>query len=194
MPYNITAKATAAFLIIAAYTLTFTAHAETGHQDLKPAADIADSIPAKDSVSMMADSIRSARIPLTVDSLKGKNIFSILEGGNILAADTRIIQSDSMFIAMNSHIKDNASKKVHGFRIRIFFSNDRNARSDSEKTEKEFIVRFPQFRTYRSYSNPYFKVSAGDFRTKSDAMAALEQIKKSYPEAIIVKENIFTSK
>ena len=45
-------------------------------------------------------------------------------------------------------------------------------------------------RAYRSYANPYFKVTVGDFRTKSEAMALLERIKYEFPSAFVVKENI----
>ena len=43
---------------------------------------------------------------------------------------------------------------------------------------------------YRSYVNPYFKVTVGDFRTRSEAMQLLMEIKSDFPAAFIVKENI----
>ena len=43
---------------------------------------------------------------------------------------------------------------------------------------------------YRSYVNPYFKVTVGDFRTKSEAMQLLQKIRGAFPSAFIVKENI----
>jgi hypothetical protein len=43
---------------------------------------------------------------------------------------------------------------------------------------------------YRVYANPYFKVTVGDFRTRSEAMEMLSRIKYSFPSAFVVKENI----
>jgi hypothetical protein len=43
---------------------------------------------------------------------------------------------------------------------------------------------------YRSYANPYFKVTVGDFRTRSEAMALLQRIRGEFPSAFVIKENI----
>jgi hypothetical protein len=43
---------------------------------------------------------------------------------------------------------------------------------------------------YRTYTNPYFKVTVGDFRTKSEAMELLSRIRSEFPSAFVVKENI----
>ena len=45
-------------------------------------------------------------------------------------------------------------------------------------------------RTYRTYSNPFFRVTVGDFRTKSEAMQLLQQVKGAFPTAFIVRETI----
>jgi hypothetical protein len=49
---------------------------------------------------------------------------------------------------------------------------------------------FHEVKAYRTYANPYFKVTVGDFRTKSEAMALLSDIKGAFPSAFVVKENI----
>ena len=56
--------------------------------------------------------------------------------------------------------------------------------------EKEFKLRFPTIPIYRTYTNPFFKIVIGDYRTKSEATKALKTIVQVYPKAIIVKENI----
>ena len=48
-----------------------------------------------------------------------------------------------------------------------------------------------QIPTYRSYTNPFFKVVVGDYRTKSDAIRELKNILPYYPKAIVVKESIY---
>ena len=49
---------------------------------------------------------------------------------------------------------------------------------------------FPDILAYRTYTNPYFKVTVGDCRTKSEAMILLGRVKKAFPSAFVVKENI----
>jgi hypothetical protein len=61
---------------------------------------------------------------------------------------------------------------------------------ESENTLKKFNTLFPDVMAYRIYANPYFKVTVGDFRTKSEAMALLARIKGDFPSAFVVKENI----
>ena len=53
-----------------------------------------------------------------------------------------------------------------------------------------FLKIFKGIPAYRSYVNPYFKVSVGDFRTKAEAMEKLIHIKRVFPAAFIVKEKI----
>jgi hypothetical protein len=40
------------------------------------------------------------------------------------------------------------------------------------------------------FRTPDFKVRVGDFRTRNEALALKEQIKKSYPNAFLVKDII----
>ena len=49
---------------------------------------------------------------------------------------------------------------------------------------------FPDVSAYRTYANPYFKVTVGDCRNKSEAMILLNRIKKAFPSAFVVKENV----
>ena len=124
-------------------------------------------------------------------ALVGKNIYQVLpskdRGG---VTEVVLHQTDSIYSAMNSHLKDNASRTLSGYRIRIFFDNKQSARVASEEALKKFESLFHDVSAYRSYANPYFKVTVGDFRTKSEAMSYLERIRKDFPSAFVVKENI----
>jgi hypothetical protein len=91
---------------------------------------------------------------------------------------------------MKSHVASNGARTISGYRVRIFFDNKQNARTESEAVLKRFNGLYPDVMAYRIYANPYFKVSVGDFRTKSEAMALLARIKGAFPSAFVVKENI----
>ena len=124
-------------------------------------------------------------------SLVGKDIFKLMpkksEGG---AADVEIFQSDSLMNAMQKHVAANSGRTLSGYRVRIFFDNRQSARVASEETLKRFESLYHDVVAYRTYANPYFKVTVGDFRTKSEAMALLERIRYEFPSAFVVKENI----
>ena len=124
-------------------------------------------------------------------ALVGKNIYQVLSVSSLGdKAEVVLHQTDSIYAAMDSHLRDNASRTLSGYRIRIFFDNKQSARVASEEALKKFESLFHDVVAYRSYANPYFKVTVGDFRTKSEAMSYLERIRKDFPSAFVVKENI----
>ena len=46
------------------------------------------------------------------------------------------------------------------------------------------------FRQYVTYENPYFKVSVGNCTTQEEALVLLEDVKRYFPKAFIMRENI----
>lgn len=114
------------------------------------------------------------------EALVGKDIFTGLT----------VHQSQSISSALKKKIEANKSKKISGYRVRIFFDNKQDSRSSSESALNRFKTAYPGYEAYRSYSSPYFKVTAGNFRTKSEAMQFLQSVKADFPSAIVVKDNI----
>jgi len=128
----------------------------------------------------------------TLDStLVGKSIFSILPSADRGAkATVTVHQSQAIQNGLSGHIAANSSKKISGYRIRIFSDNKQNARSASEAAMGRFKGMYPGMSAYKTYSNPFFKVTVGDFRTRSEAIRVLNQLKGSFPTAFIVAETI----
>lgn len=128
------------------------------------------------------------RPPLADSSLVGMTIFQYMAEK---APDVELGQPAAMEEAYGKYMKANGERRRNGYRIRLFFDNKQTARMESEELEKAFQEQFPLIPTYRSYTNPFFKVVVGDYRTKSDAMRELGKILPFYPQAIVVKESIF---
>lgn len=101
-----------------------------------------------------------------------------------------VVASDSLQKSMQEYIAKNPSRNVSVFRLRIFFDNKRDARAVSEQVMSEFQEMYPSVPVFRGYSNPYFKVTVGNFRSKSEAMKFLNEIKSQYPSVFLVKEVI----
>jgi len=124
-------------------------------------------------------------------TLYGRDIFSLMpsraKGDD---AEVVINQSDEISAAMSSHVKANSNRAIKGYRVRIYFDNKQNSRNASMATYSAFCSNHHDIPAYRSYVNPYFKVTVGDFRTKSEAMQFLTTIKGEYPAAFVIKENI----
>ena len=105
-------------------------------------------------------------------------------------ADVEIYQSQEVANALRGQVASNSSRMINGFRVRIFFDNKQSARVESEAVLKRFEALHRDIKAYRTYANPYFKVTVGDFRTKSEAMEVLSRIKTEFPSAFVVKESI----
>ena len=140
--------------------------------------------------ALTADSLVIRQSAVLDSALMGKSVFNMLGGSSSGEGDVKIHQSQAITDAMRRHIENNPSRKLSGYRVRIFFVNSQNARNTSEQVMKKFALAYPGVPAYRSYQNPFFKVVAGDFRTKSEAMEFLRKVKPSYPDAIVVRENI----
>ena len=123
--------------------------------------------------------------------LAGKDIFHVMplkaKGGK---ADVEIYQSHEVATSLRKQIQTNSRRVMNGYRVRIFFDNRQTARIESEEMLEKFESMYHDVKAYRTYVNPYFKVTVGDFRTKSEAMELLSRIKVEFPGAFVVKENI----
>lgn len=139
----------------------------------------------------LADSVVFVPAERVDTSLVGENIFDLMpskSGGD--PSDVNIYQSSSIVSAMKKTLENNVFRPYTGYRVRIFFDNRQTARHESEEMLSSFEAMYPGVPAYRSYVNPYFKITVGDFRTKSEAMSFLQQIIGVFPKAFIVKENI----
>ena len=124
-------------------------------------------------------------------TLVGKDIFRDMpSAASGDAATVTVEQSSVVAESMRNHISSNVTRAIPGYRVRIFFDNKQTARLESEQTLKKFTGLYHDVVAYRTYTNPYFKVTVGDCRTKSEAMALLARIKRNFPSAFVVKENI----
>ena len=120
-----------------------------------------------------------------VDStLLGRSVLSVLGSG------VTVNQSAAMKSAFDSYVSANASKKVTGYRIRVYYENSQNARNRSESIARTISGTYPGIGVYRTFESPNFKVCVGDYRTKDEALKMYHALKSSYPTAIILKETI----
>lgn len=152
----------------------------------------ASSLRAQDvQEEVLKDSVIYRQSAVLDTLLAGQDLFSSLPAvakGD--PADVKVHQSEGIASLMASHFAGNPLRAIQGYRVRIFFDNRQTARAESDAMLQRFSILHYDIPAYRSYVNPYFKVTVGDFRTKSEAMQLLVRIRDEYPSAFIVKENI----
>ena len=74
-----------------------------------------------------------------------------------------------------------------GYRVQIFFGSSRQAAYDAQA---KFNEEYPEYRTYISYTEPNFKVRAGDFRTRLEAQKLAQDVRPMFTSIFIVPERI----
>lgn len=120
----------------------------------------------------------------------GINIFSLVGHSGKDEGSVKINQSSDVVNGMSRYIARNENKQMSGWRVRIYFDNNQNARTQSEAIAREFSAAYPRIQVYRNHVSPYFKVTVGNFRTKYEAQQFANQIKNQYPSVFLVKENM----
>lgn len=130
----------------------------------------------------IVDSLVFTRMPVLDTTLVGRSIFSIMPD------NVTVYQTDAVRTAVSARIAANDGANFNGYRIRIYFDNNQNARSASSAVLNRFKASHPDIPAYRTFDSPNFKVTVGDFRTRSEALAALKDIQAEYPSAFIIRE------
>lgn len=77
-------------------------------------------------------------------------------------------------------------RKVKGFRVQIFFGNEKGA----YKARDEFAAEFPDVYIRIENFPPDWKVRVGNYKTQLEADRALEEIKALFPGALVIPEMI----
>ncbi len=69
-----------------------------------------------------------------------------------------------------------------GFRVQIFDDNNvRTARSEAQARKNQIELRFPEYKAYVTFNSPYWRVKVGDFTSRSEAEAAMAEIRQAFP-------------
>ena len=102
-----------------------------------------------------------------------------------------IDQSPAIDTLISRSILANKKKGIQGFRIQIFLSSARNARTEADRVNAEFISKFPDMYSVVEYQEPgYFKVRVGNYRSRVEAYKDLQMIHKEFPDAYAVPATI----
>lgn len=85
---------------------------------------------------------------------------------------------------------NNRVKTMPGFRVQIASFSGTNSKTSAFSLRDRFITDYPSVQAYIVYDEPNFKVKVGDFRTRLEAYAFLQEIKDVY-KGYIIKDNIY---
>lgn len=124
----------------------------------------------------------------------GQNVSSFREKiarpSGTSAATVNISEHGSAADAVRRYDATSKPTKIQGYRIRIFFGNDQNARGVAQGTQGRFRNEFPGIPTYLVYENPAWMVTVGNCVTIDEALILWNKVKKSFDTAFIWRGEI----
>ena len=121
---------------------------------------------------------------LPADSL-AKAPDTVMPIGDILRQITHDKALDSLLQKRLAYYKDHPTQ---GYSVLFFSASGNHSGAAAEQANEFFQFLYPDTPTYLSYDAPYYKLKAGNFRTRLEATAFLAQIQNDYPNAFVVRD------
>lgn len=102
-----------------------------------------------------------------------------------ITGDVAVSQMVEKHVELNSKVKT-----IPGYRVQIASFSGVNSKNSAFELRDRFNVDYPDVQVYIVFDEPNFKVKVGDFRSRLEAYAFLQQIKEFY-KGYIIKDNIY---
>lgn len=67
------------------------------------------------------------------------------------------------------------------WRVEVFADNSRNAKNQATARRRNMQQRFPQYPSALEYESPFWRVNVGAFNSRSEAEAAMSEIRSAFP-------------
>ncbi|MFZ4462252.1 MAG: SPOR domain-containing protein [Bacteroidales bacterium] len=80
--------------------------------------------------------------------------------------------------------------EIDGFKIQIFMDSGNDAVEKANAVVENFTINFPDTPVELTYGAPYYRVRAGNFRTRVEAEGVLKNILPYFSQAFIIKDKI----
>ena len=124
---------------------------------------------------------------------KGLLVVLLLLVGSLFQAQAQrknivVERDDDLDSLIYQHAENNKNRNtLDGFRIQLFSGSERN---NANQLKAQFLRQYPEVPVYLSYQQPFFKLRAGDFRTRTEAQNLYHKLLKDYGEVLIVPDKI----
>lgn len=106
-------------------------------------------------------------------------------------AQVKVVGDVAVSRMVEKHVELNSKvKTIPGYRVQIASFSGVNSKNSAFDLRDRFNIDYPDVQVYIVFDEPNFKVKVGDFRSRLEAYAFLQQIKEFY-KGYIIKDNIF---
>ncbi len=107
------------------------------------------------------------------------------QGRVSIRGDVAVTDMVEKHVELNSKVKT-----IPGFRVQIASFSGLHSKTSAFNLRDKFMTDYPETQAYVIYDEPNFKVKVGDFRSKLEAYAFMQQIGEFY-KGYIIKDNIY---
>lgn len=108
----------------------------------------------------------------------------------VAGAQVRVVGDVVAEQMVEKHVElNNKVKTIPGYRVQIGSFSGTSSKANAFALRDKFVEDYPEVQAYIVFDEPNFKVKVGDFRTRLEAYAFLQQIKEFY-KGYIAKDNI----
>jgi|GEM_PF-446103 hypothetical protein len=116
-------------------------------------------------------------------------VYSLLFTFSINAQEGNTIHQDESLKNLLEKYRDYQQKVdvTDGYRIQITYTTDRD---EAYKAKARLYKEFETASSYIEYEQPNYKLRVGDFKTRLEATAFLQQVILLYPGAFIAKDKV----
>jgi hypothetical protein len=116
------------------------------------------------------------------DTIDIQNVLNKGDWGHLsINADERI--ADLLDIQKEISIR---KRGIDGYRVQLF----QGSKDEAFRIKAEFMKKYPDCKVYILFRTPDFRVRAGDFRTRSEAIKLKYTVEKNFPNPLIVEDII----
>jgi len=91
----------------------------------------------------------------------------------------------NMLLAL--HMASNQGEEMEGFRVQIYAGGDLKVANESRA---DFVEIYSDIPTYRMWVQPTFRIRAGDFVSRNEAVAFCNALRSDFPGAFVVPDTI----
>lgn len=88
---------------------------------------------------------------------------------------------------VNAAIKKANSRTAKGYRLLVINTNKRD---DAIAAKTKVYTNFPELKAYLVYQSPYFRLKAGNFKTREEAQQYQKSLNYYFPKGVFIISDI----
>ena len=89
--------------------------------------------------------------------------------------------------SINTVTKKAMARTARGFRLLVI---NTNKREEAIAAKTKVYTFFPELKAYLAYQSPYFKLKAGNFQTRDEAVRYQKQMNTIFPKGVFIVNDI----